>query len=134
MSSCLCCTDDSRTPPPAVSNTYKLGIRTDTEVTFSELSPPLPNGWFNWIIPLIKLPDATVLRHCSLDGFFFLRYLKVLGIICLVGLCLTWPILLPLHGTGGSGLTELDLLTMGNVLNEAKFYAHVVVAYCFFGK
>ncbi|KAB5559526.1 hypothetical protein GE09DRAFT_1220207 [Coniochaeta sp. 2T2.1] len=95
--------------------------------------PPLPNGWFNWIIPLIKLDDATVLRHCSLDGFFFLRYLKVLGIICFVGLCLTWPILLPLHGTGGSGLKELDLLTIGNVLKDAKFYAHVMVAYCFFG-
>ncbi|OIW22745.1 DUF221 domain-containing protein [Coniochaeta ligniaria NRRL 30616] len=98
-----------------------------------ELSPPLPSGWFNWIIPLIKTPDATVLRHCSLDGFFFLRYLKVLSVICFVGLCLTWPILLPLHGTGGSGLKELDLLTIGNVLRDSKFYAHVVVSWCFFG-
>lgn len=94
----------------------------------------MPSGWFNWIIPLIKIPDATVLRHCSLDGFFFLRYLKILGIICCVGLCLTWPILLPLHGTGGSGLSELDLLTIGNVLRNSKFYAHVVIAWCFFGK
>lgn len=75
-----------------------------------------------------------MLRHTSLDGFFFLRYLKVIGIICFVGLCLTWPILLPLHGTGGSGLSELDLLTIGNVLRQSKFYAHVVVAWLFFGK
>jgi hypothetical protein len=94
----------------------------------------LPTGWFNWIIPLIKTPDISLLRHCSLDGYFFLRYVKVLAIICFVGLCLTWPILLPLHGTGGGRSTELDLLTIGNVLKTSRFYAHVVVSFAFFGK
>lgn len=83
---------------------------------------------------MVKISDDTVLRHTSLDGFLFLRYLKVLGIICSVGLCLTWPILLPLHGTGGAGLTQLDLLTIGNVVDQSRFYAHVVVAWIFFGK
>lgn len=100
---------------------------------YSELSPLLPGGWFNWIKPLIQTPDASVIGRASLDAFFFLRYVKTLGIICFVGLCLTWPVLLPLHGTGGSGLTELDLLTIGNVLGQSKLYAHAVIAWVFFG-
>lgn len=100
----------------------------------SELSPPLPSGWFNWIVPLAKIPDSFILNHCSLDGFFFLRYLKVLAIISFVGLCLTWPVLLPLHGTGGAGVKALDMLTIGNIEGSSRFYAHAVIAYCFFGE
>lgn len=99
----------------------------------SELSPPLPSGWFNWIKPLLHTSDAFILNHCSLDGFFFLRYLKIVGIICFVGLCLTWPVLLPIHGTGRAGVQDLDMLTIGNIVQVSRFYAHAVIAYCFFG-
>ncbi len=98
------------------------------------MSPSLPGGWFNWVKPFWKIPDAVVLHHSSLDGFFFLRYVKLLGIISLVGCLCTWPILLPIHGTGANGLTELDLLTIGNISNPNSFFAHVVVAYVFFGE
>lgn len=57
----------------------------------------------------------------------------MLSIICLVGACLAWPILLPVHGTGGSGLKQLDLLTIGNIKLPLRFYAHAVVAWFFFG-
>ena len=63
----------------------------------------------------------------------FLRFLKVLSIICLVGGCIAWPILLPVNGTGGRGLAQLDELTIGNISVAPKFYAHVVVAWIFFG-
>ncbi|KAK3681642.1 hypothetical protein B0T22DRAFT_299665 [Podospora appendiculata] len=96
-------------------------------------SPQLPTGWVNWIKPFFAINDTYVLNNCSLDGYFFLRYLKVLSIICLVGCCLTWPVLLPVNGTGGSGMTQLDLLTIGNIKLPSSFYAHVLVAWCFFG-
>ncbi|KAH6624039.1 hypothetical protein B0J18DRAFT_396783 [Chaetomium sp. MPI-SDFR-AT-0129] len=96
-------------------------------------SPVLPNGWFNWIKPFFAIKDDYILNNCSLDGYFFLRFLRILSIICLAGLCIVWPILLPINGTGASGLGELDSLTIGNVKLAAKYYAHVLVAWCFFG-
>ncbi|KAK0717541.1 hypothetical protein B0T26DRAFT_299036 [Lasiosphaeria miniovina] len=96
-------------------------------------SPRLPNGWVNWIKPFFAIKDDYILNHCTLDGFFFLRFLRIISIICLAGACLAWPILLPIHGTGGFGLQELDLLTIGNIKLSDRFYAHVAVAWCFFG-
>lgn len=96
-------------------------------------SPPLPTGWFNWIIPFYKIPDNFVLNHGSLDGFFFLRFLKVLRNICLGGCLILWPVLFPIHATGGGGLSELELLTIGNVKDPNRLYAHAVMAWIFFG-
>lgn len=98
-------------------------------------TPELPSGLFNWIIPFLKIPDTYVLNNGSLDAYFFLRYLKVLRNISLVGCCIVWPILLPVHGTGGNSLTQLDLLTIGNVVSgSTRLWAHAIVAWLFFGK
>ncbi|KAM0257337.1 hypothetical protein ACHAQJ_004424 [Trichoderma viride] len=97
-------------------------------------TPELPSGLFNWIIPFYKIPDTYVLNHGSLDAYFFLRYLKVLRNISLVGCCIVWPVLFPIHGTGGNHLTQLELLTIGNVITgSSKLWAHAVVAWLFFG-
>lgn len=94
----------------------------------------LPDGWFNWIKPFFQTPDTVILNHGSLDGFFFLRYLKVLRNICFVGCLVAWPILFPLHATGGVGQQELELLTIGNVKNPTRLYANALVAWLLFGK
>jgi calcium permeable stress-gated cation channel len=94
----------------------------------------LPGGWFKWLKVFIHVPDTEVLTHSSLDGFLFLRFVKMLCIICLVGCCLAWPILIPLHIVGGGSSSELDRLTIGNVTNPQWYFAHVVVAWLFFGK
>ncbi|CAH0027416.1 unnamed protein product [Clonostachys rhizophaga] len=99
---------------------------------YRRLSPSLPEGVLNWIKPFFEIPDTFILNHCSLDGFLFLRYLKVLRSLFLVGCCISWPILLPVHITGGRGLKGLDLLTIGNIEDNRKFYAHVVVAISWF--
>jgi hypothetical protein len=96
-------------------------------------SPELPGGWFDWIKPFFAITDEYILNNCSLDGYFFLRFLRVLSIICLAGVCVVWPVLLPINSTGASGLLELDSLTIGNIKLADKFYAHVLVAWCFFG-
>jgi calcium permeable stress-gated cation channel len=102
-------------------------------ITSDDCSPPLPGGWLNWIRPFFLIPESFILNHRSLDGYLFLRFLKVLAIICSVGCCIAWPILLPIHGTGGRELQQLDLLTIGNVSTSLKFYAHVLVGWTFFG-
>jgi len=96
-------------------------------------SPELPDGWFDWIKPFFAIDDDWILNNCSLDSYLFLRFLRILSVICLAGGCIAWPILLPIHGTGGNGLKDLEKLTMGNVKLGTKFYAHVVVAWLFFG-
>jgi calcium permeable stress-gated cation channel len=98
------------------------------------LIEPLPSGWVNWIKPFWRVPDTFILNHGSLDGFFFLRYLRVLAIICFTGCILVWPVLLTLNGTGGRALAELELLTIGNIVNPYKFYAHALVSWLFFGE
>ncbi|KAK2601792.1 hypothetical protein QQS21_004676 [Conoideocrella luteorostrata] len=108
--------------------------RTIPELRTPDLpSPPLPKGWFNWIIPFFKTPDTWVLNHGSLDGFFFLRFLKVMRNICLVGCLITFPVLFPVHITGGGNGSDLDALTIGNVTNPQKLLAHVFTAWVFFG-
>ena len=75
-----------------------------------------------------------MLNHGTIDGFLFLRFLKILSLIFAVGCALTMPVLFPIHATGGAGSTGLDILTMGNVTSKQYLYAHAIVAWFYFGK
>jgi hypothetical protein len=100
----------------------------------SERSPQLPLGWFGWIKAFYKIPDVTALNHSSIDGFLFLRYLKVVCIICGVGCLIIWPVLIPLHILGGGGDKQLDLLTFGNVDHPKWYFVHACIAWIYFGR
>ncbi|KAJ5903895.1 hypothetical protein N7504_006278 [Penicillium tannophilum] len=95
-------------------------------------SPELPSGWVNWVGEFLKIEDSHVLHHSSLDGYLFLRFLRVLCAIFFTGCVLTWPILFPLHATGGNGNTQLDILSFSNVANPSKYYANVILACIYF--
>ena len=75
-----------------------------------------------------------MLNHQSLDGYLLLRYLKIASAICLVGCCITWPVLWPVNITGGAGQTELNKLSFSNVSNKNRYYAHTFVAWIFSSK
>lgn len=122
----LACDHLSKENSPANLDSYSQ--------SYSTPIPPLPTGWFNWVKPFFKTPDTFVLNHGSLDGFFFLRYLKVLRNTFLVGMLIAWPILFPIHITGGNELSQLDILTIGKISDKARMFAHVAVAYMFFGE
>ncbi|KAG9515562.1 DUF221-domain-containing protein, partial [Aureobasidium melanogenum] len=99
-----------------------------------ERSPALPDGLFAWFSNFFNVPDIYVLNHHSLDGYLFLRLLKLAVFTCLVGCCITFPVLFPINITGGGGKSQLDILTMGNVTNNYyKLFAHTGCAYLFFG-
>ncbi|KAH8594063.1 hypothetical protein B0O99DRAFT_514425, partial [Bisporella sp. PMI_857] len=98
-----------------------------------ERSDPLPGGWFNWIPAFYRVPDTTVLNKSSIDGYLFLRYLKLLCVICGMGCIITWPVLLPMHTYGGKGSKQLDQLTFGNVVKPNWYYVHAAQAWLFFG-
>lgn len=93
----------------------------------------LPRGWFKWVKAFYNVPDIALLEHSSLDGFLFLRYLKILTVICGVGCIITWPVLLPLHRYGGNGNKQLDMLTFGNIKNPVWYYVPAIQAWLFFG-
>ncbi|KAF2143706.1 uncharacterized protein K452DRAFT_296695 [Aplosporella prunicola CBS 121167] len=99
-----------------------------------ERTPELPNGLFNWIAPFFKVPDTHVLTHHSLDGFLFLRLLKMGIISCFVGCLICMPVLFPINITGGGTETQLNILNLANVQNTYyRYYAHTACAYIFFG-
>lgn len=98
-----------------------------------EHTPASPKGLLNWIPAMTKLPDTYVLQHHSLDAYLFLRYLKLITVLCFVGCCITWPVLFPVNATGGNGLTQFELLTMSNCKNKARYFAHAFVAWIFLG-
>jgi hypothetical protein len=99
----------------------------------SERTPDLPTGLFNWIKPFYDIPDTYVLQHHSMDGYLFLRFLKISVITCLVGCVITFPVLFPINITGGGIKTQFEILTMANVTNNYfKMFAHAGCAIIFF--
>ncbi|KAJ8063499.1 hypothetical protein OCU04_007375 [Sclerotinia nivalis] len=98
-----------------------------------ERSKELPSGWFNWVKPFFNTPDEVVLNQSSLDGYLFLRFLKIMCVICVVGCGLVIPVLIPIHVLGGAGNEQLDQLTFGNVTNTQMYYVHAFLAWLFFG-
>jgi hypothetical protein len=101
-----------------------------------EKSEPLPEGRTNWFGSFKNIPDEYVLNHQSLDGYLYLRFLKMIKIICFVGCCLTFPVLFPVNGTGGGGQQQLDILSFSNIGKNGKnrYYAHVFIGWIFFSK
>ncbi|QIW99674.1 hypothetical protein AMS68_005192 [Peltaster fructicola] len=99
-----------------------------------ERSPDLPKGMFNWFGAFYNIPDTYVLNHHSLDAYLFLRFLKIAVVSCLVGCCITFPILFPINATGGGGKSQLDAITIANVTNSYfKLFAHAICAIIYFG-
>lgn len=78
------------------------------------------------------VPDKFMLYHQSLDSYLFLRFLRTLIFICVVGACITWPVLMPVNATGGGKATELNRISIGNVKKKKHLYAHAAVAWVFF--
>jgi len=79
-----------------------------------------------------KTPDTFMLYHQSLDTYLYLRFLRTIIFICVIGSCLTWPTLMPANATGGGSSTEFDRIGIGNVTKKSHFYAHAVMAWVFF--
>lgn len=95
--------------------------------------PELPQGYFNWISAVWKIPDTYVLTHESLDSYLFLRFLKLTAITCILGCPLIWLVLLPVNAVHGNRLTQLDRITTTNISNPARYWAHALIAWLYFG-
>ena len=98
-------------------------------------TPAPSGGLFGWIKDFGKLKDEFILDHQSIDGYLFVRFFKILIVICFLGCLITWPILFPINATGHGGQTQLDLLSMSNINTDGKnvnrYYAHAIVSSVF---
>jgi calcium permeable stress-gated cation channel len=99
----------------------------------NERPKPLRQGPIAWLVDLMTRSDARVLGDAGLDSYFFLRYLRLVFLICLVGVVMLYPILLAVNATGGGNGTDFDLLSFGNIVNPKRYYAHVFLGWFFFG-
>jgi hypothetical protein len=102
----------------------------------SEKSKQLPDEKFGWLKPFRSIQDEYVLNHQSLDGYLYLRFLKMVTVICFVGSCITFPVLFPVNATGDGGKTQFDLLSFANIGKDQKnrYYAHVFIGWIFFSE
>ncbi|RPB20551.1 DUF221 family protein [Terfezia boudieri ATCC MYA-4762] len=90
-------------------------------------------GFLSWIGGVGRTDDSTILAASGLDGYFFLRYLRKARMICFFGCCFIFPILFPINITGGGGQQGLDIISFSNCTKKERYYAHVFVAWVFFG-
>ncbi|KAJ4301600.1 hypothetical protein N0V90_003693 [Kalmusia sp. IMI 367209] len=90
-------------------------------------------GLFGWISDFRATQDEYILNHQSLDGYLYVRFFKIMVLMSFVGACITWPVLFPVNATGGGGQQDLDILSFSNVAHPARFFAHALIAWLFFG-
>lgn len=96
-------------------------------------TPSSSHTLVSWFHDFRMLDDKFILRHSSLDAYLFLRYLRMIVLISVVGCCLTWPILFPINATAGGDASQLDKISFSNINNPKKLYAHAIVAWAFLG-
>lgn len=92
----------------------------------------LPKDPFSWILILLTRPQSFILKHAGLDGYFFLRYLLVMACVFIGGL-INCAVLLPVNITNGNGQEGLDMLSISNVKDRTRYYAHVFVGWVYYG-
>ncbi|CAN3499820.1 uncharacterized protein Rsn1p [Diutina catenulata] len=94
--------------------------------------PELPKDPFSWLWSVLTVRKDRVIKHCGLDGFFFLRYLWMMGCAFLVAVT-SWVVLLPVNGTNGHHHKGLDQLSISNISDPNRYYAHVFISWLIYG-
>ncbi|KAI9271894.1 hypothetical protein BDA99DRAFT_501259 [Phascolomyces articulosus] len=90
--------------------------------------PPLPDGFLAWIWTLIRIPEKEVLRSIGLDRFMVLRFLRMGIVIFTLFTLVAIPILIPVNLINQLDSPGLNKLTMGNIKDPDRIWAHLVLA------
>lgn len=98
-----------------------------------QLSPKQTGGVLGWRNEYKQLKDEYVLGHASIDNYMFIRFFRMLTMMCFVGCLITWPVLFPVNATGSGGQAGLDILSFSNVTPGPRYYAQALIAWCFLG-
>ncbi|EDO16303.1 hypothetical protein Kpol_1053p41 [Vanderwaltozyma polyspora DSM 70294] len=97
-----------------------------------ERTEPVPSGYFKWASFLLRRPQSYLIQHASIDGYLFLRFVGISACLTFASWFILFPILLPVNATGGLDLKGFELLSMANVTNKNRYYAHVFLSWIWF--
>ncbi|CDK29127.1 unnamed protein product [Kuraishia capsulata CBS 1993] len=93
---------------------------------------PLPRDPITWLWVLLRKPPKFVIEQAGLDGYFFLRFLTMVGFVSAGGM-LMMIVLFPVNAIHGKLSHGLDQLSISNVKGTDKYYAHVFMSWFFYG-
>ncbi|KAG0225473.1 hypothetical protein BGW42_004279 [Actinomortierella wolfii] len=123
-----------------VRNRIPRVYKPKTYIGPAKIRPPDPNasafsvkGILGWAFGERMLDEHGVVDRCGMDAFMFLEFLNKSFFLFLLFTCLAVPILIPINVVNQRGLDGLNQLTMGNVLDTQRLWAHLVLAVLFSG-
>lgn len=96
-------------------------------------SPSPPTGTSAWLTNLLHRPEAFLIQYCGTDGYFFIRFLFEFTCVAIIGVLITWPILIPINVTNSNHNSGLEAISMSNIKNKWRFLAHIFVSWAYFG-
>lgn len=83
---------------------------------------------------MLRMSDTQVLQSIGLDRFMVLRFLRMGIVVFVLFTFLAVPILIPLNVINQLDSKGLNLLTIGNVKDLNRLWAHWVLALILTGK
>ena len=96
--------------------------------------PENPFMPLTWIGPVFNISWATVRKVAGLDGYFFLRYIRMCTRITSVSTFWAFVLLIPTFATGGNGALSWYHISMLNIPNGTwRTWVPVVFMYLFSG-
>lgn len=95
----------------------------------------LPNLTFNWVAGVFQVSWQDVRKYSGLDGYFYLRYIRMNLRICFVTAFWAFLILVPTYATGeNNGQKGWYHLSVANVLSgSSRMWIPAIFAYFFTG-
>lgn len=95
----------------------------------------LPSGPWRWIPAVLWSDPENIIHQNGLDAYMFLRFIKLLVIICLVFTLTTFLVIIPVDATAISidnGIKGLEKIAWSNLVDprdQHRFSAHIIVVY-----
>lgn len=111
-----------------------LRLLIDTVTHYRRQPPPLPKGFLMWILTLLRIPDVELIRIMGLDRFMVLKFLRMGIVVFTLYMLVAIPILIPVNVINQRNSPGLNVMTMGNIKDASRTWAHLVLSVLLTGK
>ncbi|KAI1303773.1 hypothetical protein EDD11_005312 [Mortierella claussenii] len=98
-----------------------------------ERPDPSINGILGWVFGPRNLNELEFVERCGLDAYMFIEFLNKSFFLFLGFAFLAIPILIPLNTTNQLNLVGLNQLTIANIADQKRLWAHVILTVLFCG-